>query len=591
MSTAAAPNRRGSGRSGLLYTLLCLALLAGVIPALHPPQPPVPPTAAYAPEAAQNPQQAPQNQSSVNGKGDSSNGQGANGAHSSPTPSPTPAIGPGGTDITPRDLDCVITPGYPARQVEDTQSPPCIPSWHGDNGGATSPGVTGTTINVIAPEGINGNTEFQSYISWVNHRFEFYGRSINVIQGGCGADQQTSKDNFFSADAQKARNKGAFASFSYCDEGGQEALYYDDLARLGIVSVSARPDARTEAEMASSGGNPWYEWSYLPSVDYGERSMAALVCRQLANSHAPLYTPAPGGQRKFGIIYSKLEDISQGSSAGDYYQSLSTDIQQDCGVPVDPGDIRGIKYVTSQQSTGYQNYDQQSLQDAQAAAARFFQDGVTTVLSVAHSEDTLECMEGADNIGGYHPEWVVSNYFYDNTEPLSPNPPQDQWSHAFGFDAYNRLEPVQDEAWYWPLVQEDPNYSANPYVPERYYGLGFLYPQVLLLASGIQMAGPNLTPQTFAEGLWHTQFPNPPSPYNEGKVGFADDHSMVKDVTLEWYSATNPGPWGGQQATWCFVDAGRRYRAWAASGNGADAYIPDDPNYYNSHYFTTTCDP
>src|SRR5688572_3792251 len=32
--------------------------------------------------------------------------------------------------------------GDPPRQIEDPQSPPCVPYWSGDNGGATTKGVT-----------------------------------------------------------------------------------------------------------------------------------------------------------------------------------------------------------------------------------------------------------------------------------------------------------------------------------------------------------------------------------------------------------------------------------------------------------------
>ena len=60
--TLPVPHRRGSGRSGVVFGVMSLLVMAALIPALHPPQPPVPPTAAYAPEAAQNPLNAPNNQ-------------------------------------------------------------------------------------------------------------------------------------------------------------------------------------------------------------------------------------------------------------------------------------------------------------------------------------------------------------------------------------------------------------------------------------------------------------------------------------------------------------------------------------------------
>src|SRR5207244_2206863 len=51
-----------------------------------------------------------------------------------------------GAELTSR-FDCV---GNPPRQTEDPLSPPCVPSFHGANGGATAAGVSATEIRVIA---------------------------------------------------------------------------------------------------------------------------------------------------------------------------------------------------------------------------------------------------------------------------------------------------------------------------------------------------------------------------------------------------------------------------------------------------------
>src|SRR5688500_10546893 len=57
-------------------------------------------------------------------------------------------------DINPPPIDfpclrrCV---GDPPRQLEDPQSPPCVPYWQGDNGGATWKGVTRDEVRVVIP--------------------------------------------------------------------------------------------------------------------------------------------------------------------------------------------------------------------------------------------------------------------------------------------------------------------------------------------------------------------------------------------------------------------------------------------------------
>jgi hypothetical protein len=79
--------------------------------------------------------------------------------------------------------------------------------------------------------------------------------------------------------------------------------------------------------------------------------------------------------------------------------------------------------------------------------------------------------------------------------------------------------------------------------------------------SGIQMAGPNLTPETFRAGLQRTKFPNPDHPIMAGKVGFEGDFSMTNDAAEFWFSETDPGPYADNQAgpTFCWVDGGRRH--------------------------------
>lgn len=589
--------RRGSRRTGFVYAVLSFVVLAALIPALHPPQPPVPPTAAYAPEAAQNPLNAPNNQAADNGKGGTSGGKNGNpGGASTPTPSPSPS-GAGGpadnTKVVPRELDCIVTPGYPPRQVEDTQSPPCIPSFSGSNGGATAPGVTGDTINVGYSEGDPTN-ELGLYVAWANNRFEMYGRKIKLVGIGCSANGQQNMDAAFLNDATKAKSDGLFATLSYCDEGGQEQEYYDDLAREGIVSVAQRYDLRTESAMAHPGGsnNSAFEWNYFPSFDKTLFDAASLACDQLVGKPAPAYTLAPGKPRKFGIIYSTLQNSKVGAS----YQGgtdLMNEINGLCpAAGINSQDVRGIKYVVGSTTTGYQPYDQDSAAQAQQAAVQFKLDGVTTVITIAHSEDTVEAMLGAQAAGSYFPEWVLTPDFYNTTFPWEGDPPAQQWAHAFGFDYFNRMEPAQASSWYWPLVEENPTYTANPYIPERYYSNIFVYYQILLLASGIQMAGPDLTPSTFAAGLWKTQFPNPPSPINEGKAGFTNnDHTFVNDLTLYWYSANDQGDWGGQAAANCYVNHGQRYRTVSANGNGTDPPLSTQSNNYSSDYFTGSCDP
>jgi hypothetical protein len=84
---------------------------------------------------------------------------------------------------------------------------------------------------------------------------------------------------------------------------------------------------------------------------------------------------------------------------------------------------------------------------------------------------------------------------------------------------------------------------------------------MLLIASGIQMAGPKLTPATFEAGLQRAMFPNPDHPIKAGKVGFfGGSHAMTIDAAEIWWSASSPGPYpDASGGTYCYVDNGARH--------------------------------
>ncbi len=70
-----------------------------------------------------------------------------------------------------------------------------------------------------------------------------------------------------------------------------------------------------------------------------------------------------------------------------------------------------------------------------------------------------------------------------------------------------------------------------------------LYRSLLLIASGIQMAGPHLTAQSFQAALWNATFPNPPSTIMAGKVGFGGgSYAMTVDGAGMWYNPSAPSP-------------------------------------------------
>src|SRR5688572_9616548 len=167
---------------GLVYTALALILLVMLAAfALTSRQPPPPTIAEFAPQAIENITDAPNDQSSSSGRGGGTGGAG--GGLETPEPPPDAQ-----QINVPRVRRCV---GDPPRQIEDPQSPPCVPYWEGDNGGATSKGVTRDEIRIASGD----NGDLREAANFFNRRFEFYGRKIQMINTsgahGSSPEQET----------------------------------------------------------------------------------------------------------------------------------------------------------------------------------------------------------------------------------------------------------------------------------------------------------------------------------------------------------------------------------------------------------------
>src|SRR5687767_1832360 len=184
---------RGPGLVFGAATLVLIVLLAFF--ALTQRQPPPPTIAEFAPQAVENITDAPSDQSASSGTGDGDCAAGqscgvgtGDGGGAAAAPEPIEVA---------RVRKCV---GEPPRQTEDPQSPPCVPYWAGDNGGATARGVTRDEIRIAAPNGLTdttigmNNTAFERFF---NSRFELYGRKLRLI------DTLSDHTNCTTADGQQ----------------------------------------------------------------------------------------------------------------------------------------------------------------------------------------------------------------------------------------------------------------------------------------------------------------------------------------------------------------------------------------------------
>jgi hypothetical protein len=172
-------------------------------------------------------------------------------------------------------------------------------------------------------------------------------------------------------------------------------------------------------------------------------------------------------------------------------------------------------------------------------------------------------MWAAQNVG-YQPEWLLGGLQAEEEEGhWQVNKQPEDLSRIFGISSRNKYRSYVDEPWLWAVKESDPAAQV---------GDGALrardYEQLLLLASGIQSAGPDLTPQNFERGLRSSQFPNPgagQAPYWQASVGFGPNrHSMISDLALWWWdSASRREGYATSRGQFCYVNRGER---WSSGG-------------------------
>jgi hypothetical protein len=164
----------------------------------------------------------------------------------------------------------------------------------------------------------------------------------------------------------------------------------------------------------------------------------------------------------------------------------------------------------------------------------------------------------------YLPEWVLSTYWgNDFNVAYKLFWTQEQRRSILGVGSIPPMHSGRNE----PAIYaaQETGTSDDPKLMDQLLNI---YRSLLLLASGIQTAGPNLTPQTFAAGLQRTKFPYPPNdPTKAGDVGFLDhDHTMTDDFVEFWWSETTKSPdmhasWSnGDPGALCYPEGGNRRR-------------------------------
>ena len=281
-------------------------------------------------------------------------------------------------------------------------------------------------------------------------------------------------------------------------------------------------------------------------ADVAVRASASYACKDLAGGKAnntgdPTVSGMP---RKFGLIH--IDQPTYNAIADQMKAVLAS-----CGISV--LEIKQAPDLATSQS------------QAPQSIARFRAAGVTTIFDNIDWLNMVSISQAATK-AGYFPEWIVSSHFQDDwpsrikyffDTKQAPN----IWGTSL---LYSNHEPDISTTFHYKMWQ-----LANPGQSKEQTDWQQTIAQMRLLAWGMYGAGPNLTAQSFAQGLEAIVGPlyrsDPELPLHLMTSSF---HSYVADFAIIHWNTTKIDPSDGDTTPgyWDFLDNGQRYLG--------DAYHP-----------------
>jgi hypothetical protein len=434
--------------------------------------------------------------------------------------------------------------------VGDPYSPPCT-AWPAgkDNGGATSNGVTSDAIRISFRLPVEDISDFQSiirqlagdkadkiptataadfrrtvqdFVTYFQRNFQFYGRKLDLVEWhGKG-----SVFNEFVGAGQEAAQADAIRAAkelkSFADVSAFTQPYNDALARQGVIAIGAPYLSR----QWFAAHQP-YSWSPFPDCTSLGETVAEYLNKRVFGYPADHAGPGLVGKpRKVGIIAPDNPE---------YQQCLSAALKIVNGAGNKP------------QRYSYTLDLSQFSDQANNLAAKLKQDGVTTVVLLT---DPLFPLLVSNRMSQqeYYPEWVVTGTVLTDSDEFGQLYDSTQWQHAFGLSQLGEEQPQGASFAYAAAKSVDPDH-------EPVFGSDFFYNFFYQLALGIQMAGPNLTPQTFATGM--RAYPGGTGP--SGTWAYpAGAYSPYRDAREIWWDANATSVVNGAPGR--YVSTNKRYK-------------------------------
>jgi hypothetical protein len=393
------------------------------------------------------------------------------------------------TDADPLEApDC--DPATGRIRVPVYGAPNCVPVWDeaGDNGGATSLGVTGDTIRVVVYESqdpladalrsqidIEDETTEdeeqalrEKFVEAYEAHYETYGRHVEVVPmeaTGGNADDAAAR-----ADAIRIAEE--IEAFAVLGGPTQTNAFADELAARGVLCYCTFSLPNNHYERWAP-----YIWGTQGTATKLYSHMAEWISRKLVGKPAEFAGPGvQDQQRSFALVQYETPDEAYRDAKEQLLRSF------------DELDIPLATEVTYILDLG------RIAEDAKTMVAKLRESGATSVIL-----GTDPIMPGAltkeATAQGWFPEWIITGAVLTDSTVFGRSYDQEQWQHAYGLSGNSvRLEQeVEDDEpnmYEWHFGERIP---VTELAGVNSTGLDFMF-------RGIHLAGPDLTPETFRDG-------------------------------------------------------------------------------------------
>ena len=411
-------------------------------------------------------------------------------------------------------------------------SPLCVPKFEGDNGGATSMGVTGDSITIVryrpqedpavratltaiggADDPADVERAAAAFVRYYNLHNETYGREVKLVTYDGTGDPAS--DEVARADAVTIAEE--LKPFIVVDLGSAQGIAFTtELAARGVMCMCTTSNSREFYKDTSP-----YIYTILPTLEEYYETIAEYWGKRLKDKPAKwagTNVRVSNDVRKFGLIYieGRGDVISPyAKPAKEYFDGLLGQ--------------QGIKLT---KAVSYTFDIQQQQQQSTNIIGQMVDAGVNHVLCICDALYPIFLTNEASR-QGYNPEWFISGTGLIDTTFFGRTYDQSQWAHAFG------VSPL----WVFSEAKENSSgYRTYHHVEDGFEGNGINVWQapIQLSFAGIHYAGPKLTPETWSQGIFSA--PARGGTISAPLVKFtAENPGAIKDFVEVWWDPNSTG--------------------------------------------------